>query len=121
MVAGHQAKNIAASVVVVAALVSSACANTYLNYSEWQNQSPDARINYVMGMYDMLVTLADSDAGVRRGRHYGSCVSKAQLGSRELAENVRLFGATKPELHLQPVNAIFLRYLVGLCGSPPSN
>jgi len=115
-------KQLAALIVLAAgiAINSPSYSNTYLDYSEWQNRTEEARVNYIMGMYDLLVTLADSDAGVRRGRHYGACVSKAKMSNRDLAENVRLFGASRPELHSQPVTAVLIQYLIGLCGKPPS-
>jgi len=106
-------------VLLVGVTGSPSWANTYLVYSDWQNRPEEARINYIMGMYDLLVSFADNEAGVARGRHYGACVSKAGISNRDLAENVRLFGSQKPELHLQPVAAVFLQYLVGLCGNPP--
>jgi hypothetical protein len=51
-------------------------------------------------------------------RHYSECVAKAGLTTGKLAENMKQYAETQPDLQNKPVRGALLRYLISLCGTP---
>ena len=63
----------------------------YFTYSDWSKQPADFRAAYIAGLYDALVSMADTNAEVKVG----------------------------PELQSGGVGTVMINYLIQLCGKPP--
>ena len=101
------------------AIAATAAHAEYFTYSEWSQQPADFRAAYVAGLYDALVSFADSDAEVNIGAHYQDCVMREKIRNSQLAESTLLFGAARPNLRSGGVGTVMINYLIQLCGRPP--
>jgi hypothetical protein len=91
----------------------------YFTYSEWSRQPADFRAAYIAGLYDAVVSLAETDAEARIGAHFQTCVSRAKITNSQLAESTLLFGTARPRLRSGGVGEVMINYLIQLCGKPP--
>ena len=91
----------------------------YFTYSDWSKQPADFRAAYIAGLYDALVSLAETNAEARIGAHYQTCVAQAKITNSQLAERTLLFGAARPSLRSGGVGDVMINYLIQLCGKPP--
>jgi hypothetical protein len=103
----------------IALSVMPAVAN-FLTYSEWSALPENAQSMYIAGAYDSLVTFVSTDDEINAAQHYSECVAKSGMTNRQLAQNVRTYAATKPELQGGNVQVALVRYLLELCGKPKS-
>jgi hypothetical protein len=99
-------------------LTSPACAQSlYLNYGQWEQMPTSFREMYVAGAFDALSTIA-IPAQAKIARHYNECVTKAGLSTGQIAENMKAYATTQPNLQNKPVPGVLMRYLISLCGTP---
>ena len=93
----------------------------FFTYAEWERLSADSRAAYIAGAYDSLTTFASAEMerSIKVAQHYRACVVRTKITNHQLAENVRAYAATKPELQAMPVPAAMLHYLLALCGEVP--
>jgi hypothetical protein len=89
----------------------------YLNYSQWEQMPPSLREMYVTGAFDALSTITVPERAPI-ARYYNECVAKAGLTTGKLAENMKQYAETQPDLQKKPVPFALMRYLVMLCGTP---
>ena len=69
----------------------------YFTYSDWSKQPADFRAAYIAGLYDALVSIAETNAEAKIGAHYQACVRRAKMRNGQLAESTRLYGSARPE------------------------
>jgi hypothetical protein len=72
------------------AIAATAARAEYFTYSDWSQAPADFRAAYVAGLYDALVSFADSDKEAKVGTHYQDCVVRAKITSSQLAERTLL-------------------------------
>jgi hypothetical protein len=61
--------------VVAALMLAIATAHAeYFPYSDWSKQPADFRAAYIAGLYDALVSMAETNAEAKIGAHYQACV-----------------------------------------------
>jgi hypothetical protein len=89
-------------IVVLLLTIPAHAQNVYLNYAQWEQMPPALREVYVAGAFDALSTVTVHE-GVSVARHYNECVSKAGLTTGQLAENVKEYADTQPDLQHKPV------------------
>ena len=89
----------------------------FYTYSEWERASPTARAIYMAGAFDSLVTIATKE-GIVSAVHYQTCMEGSHMTNTQLAENVRIFASTRPELHARAAVSALLAYLISVCGLP---
>jgi hypothetical protein len=99
--------------------IATAAHAEYFTYSEWSRQPADFRAAYIAGMYDALISLAETDAEAKIGAHYQTCVSRAKITNSQLAERTLFFGAARTSLQSVGVGTVMINYLIQLCGKPP--
>ena len=91
----------------------------YLTYSQWEAMPPFGRDAYIAGAFDSLVEISAS-SNDNYQKHYNSCLVRQQMTNGQLADNVRAYAASRPELQTGGVVGAMLNYLIALCGKPPS-
>jgi hypothetical protein len=91
--------------------------SVFLSYSQWAQLPKNLREIYVAGAFDTLSTVTTPEQ-VSYVKHYNECVAKAALNLSELAENVKEYAATQPDVQSKPVPTAIMRYLISLCGLP---
>ena len=75
------------------------------------------RTAYIEGAFDSLTRFVGAkDANV--AAQYAKCITAAKMTGNQLAENVRKFASTRPELQAGTVQAALVSYLNGVCGKP---
>jgi hypothetical protein len=107
-----------ASVAALMLAISTAHAE-YFTYSDWSKQPADFRAAYIAGLYDALVSMAETNAEAKIGAHYQACVVRAKMRNGQLAESTLLYGSARPELQSGGVGEVMINYLIQLCGKPP--
>jgi hypothetical protein len=90
----------------------------FMTCSKWLSISPSDRIAYVAGVYDSLVTFAESADSAKAGMHYQNCIARSKMSPQQMSENIRAFVLPKAELHARPMPAAVLDYLLVVCGKP---
>jgi hypothetical protein len=106
--------------LMCAALLSASPALAdYYSYAEWNELSDASRAAYIAGAFDVLTDYATTDDKAAP-RYFRSCMSQAKLLNGQLAENVKAFAGTRPELQAGSVTGALLAYLTELCQVPPS-
>ena len=108
-----------ASVTALMLAIGTTAHAEYFTYSDWSQQPANFRAAYIAGLYDGLITLAETDADATGGAHYQACVAQAKIRNTQLAENTLLFGAARPDLRSGGVGVVLINYLIQLCGKPP--
>ena len=103
--------------VLLLSTIPARAQNVYLNYGQWEQMPPALREMYVAGAFDTLSTVTVPER-VSVARHYNECVSKAGLTTGQLAENMKEYADTQPDLQHKPVPIALMRYLISLCGTP---
>jgi hypothetical protein len=103
--------------IVVITLVSPASA-TFYTYAEWVALPEYGRGLYIAGLFDALVSIFRPE-DYRTASHYRQCIGDAKMTNAQLAENVRVYASSHPNLQGQPVAGAFIAYLIQLCGKPP--
>ena len=68
-----------ASVTALMLAIAATAHAEYFTYSDWSQQPANFRAAYIAGMYDALISLADSDAEAKIGAHYQACVARAKM------------------------------------------
>src|SRR4030095_10321463 len=91
----------------------------YFTYSDWSKQPADFRAAYIAGLYDALISMAETNAEAKIGAHYQACVVRARMRNGQLAESTLLYGSVRPELQSGGVGGVMINYLIQLCGKPP--
>jgi len=104
-------------IVLLLSTIPTHAQNVYLNYGQWEQMPPALREMYVVGAFDAVSTVTTPERAAV-ARHYNECVSKAGLNSGKLAENMKQYGDTQPDLQRKPVPFALMRYLMPLCGTP---
>jgi hypothetical protein len=104
-------------VVLLLSTIPARAQNVYLDYSQWKQMPPSLREMYVAGAFDALSTITVPERATI-ARHYNECVAKAGLTIGKLAENMKEYAETQPDLQSKPVPGALLRYLISLCGTP---
>jgi hypothetical protein len=89
----------------------------FLAYRQWEQMPTSLGEMYVAGAFDTL-SIVTTPEQVSIAKHYNECVAKAGLSLHQLAENVKEYADTKPELQDKPTPGVLLRYLISLCGAP---
>jgi hypothetical protein len=107
-----------ASVAALMLAIATAHAE-YFSYSDWSQQPADFRAAYIAGLYDALVSMAETNAEAKIGAHYQACVVRAKMRNGQLAESTLLYGSARPELQSGGVGTVMINYLIQLCGKPP--
>jgi len=90
----------------------------FMTCSQWLSISPSDRIAYIAGVYDSLVTFAESAESAKAGMHYQNCIARSKMSPQQMSENIRAFVLPKAELHARPMPAAVLGYLFAVCGKP---
>jgi hypothetical protein len=104
-------------IVLFLSTIQAHAQNVYLNYGQWAQMPPALREMYVVGAFDTLSTVTESEK-VSAAKHCNECVSKAGLSTGQLEENMKEYADTQPDLQRKPVPVALMRYLVSLCGTP---
>jgi hypothetical protein len=82
-------------VIAVATPLSSWSA--FFTYSQWDALDGDLRAVYIAGAFDSLVGYSDpSDTSAEI--HYFRCIQRSKMDNRRLADNVRAYAATRPDI-----------------------
>jgi hypothetical protein len=108
-----------ASVAVLMLAIATTAHAEYFTYSDWSRQPADFRAAYIAGLYDALVSMAETNAEAKIGAHYQACVVRAKMRNGQLAESTLLYGSARPELQSGGVGEVMINYLIQLCGKPP--
>jgi hypothetical protein len=104
---------------LIALLVSSAAQSNYFTYQSWLALPETARVAYVSGAYDSLITFV-SDEQTGRIAQYKKCLNTAEMTNFQLAASVMNFAKDKPQFHTGSVQSILINYLIAACGEPPT-
>jgi hypothetical protein len=104
-------------IVLFLSTVPARAQNVYLNYSQWEQMPPNLREMYVAGAFDAVSTVTVPERA-SIARFYNECVAKAGLTTGKLAENMKQYAETQPDLQKKPVPFALMRYLISLCGTP---
>jgi acyl-CoA reductase-like NAD-dependent aldehyde dehydrogenase len=107
-----------ASVAALMLAIATAHAE-YFTYSDWSKQPAEFRAAYIAGLYDALISMAETNAEAKIGAHYQACVVRAKMRNGQLAENTLLYGSARRELQSGGVGTVMINYLIQLCGKPP--
>jgi acyl-CoA reductase-like NAD-dependent aldehyde dehydrogenase len=107
-----------ASVAALMLAIATAHAE-YFSYSDWSKQPADFRAAYIAGLYDALISMAETNAEAKIGAHYQACVVRAKMRNGQLAESTLFYGSARPELQSGGVGTVMINYLIQLCGKPP--
>ena len=67
-----------ASVAALMLAIATAHAE-YFTYSDWSKQPADFRAAYIAGLYDALISMAETNAEAKIGAHYQACVVRAKM------------------------------------------
>jgi hypothetical protein len=108
-----------ASVTALMLAIATTAQAEYFSYSDWSQQPADFRAAYIAGLYDALISLAETDAEAKIGAHYHTCVSREKMTNAQLAERTLLFGPARTSLQSGGVGTVMINYLIELCGKPP--
>src|SRR5262249_9794603 len=63
----------------------------------------------VAGAFDAISTVAVPEQAIV-ARHYNECIAKAGLSTGQLAENMREYAETQPDLQNKPAPGVLMRY-----------
>jgi hypothetical protein len=110
---------------VIAGPVEDAYA-AFFTYAEWDALPADQRVMYIAGAYDQLteIGLGDGDTIIINStpsKHYAECVYLSKMSNAQLAENVRTFASTQPEMQTESVPLVLITHLRRACGPPLAN
>jgi hypothetical protein len=108
----------AVTALLLAALPSKAA---YLGYGDWTSLPAAERAGYIAGAFDeftTIVAVTGDRAIAELANRYQGCIGRTRMTHVQLAENVRTFGDTKPELQMLPMPVALMQYLALTCGSP---
>jgi hypothetical protein len=108
----------AVATIVVMALASPASA-TFYTYAEWAALSEYGRFMYISGLYDGLPSFVSHEDDMSMISHYRQCIANARMTNGQLAENIRVYASSRPNLQAKPVSSAFIAYLIQLCTMPP--
>ena len=89
--------------------------SVFLTYSQWEQMPINLREVYVAGAFDTLSTVTTPEQ-VNYVKHYNECVAKAKFDLHQVAENMKAYAETQPDLRDKPTPFALLRYLVSICG-----
>jgi hypothetical protein len=84
--------------LVTALLLASPANANFFTYSEWANLDANLGALYMAGAIDTLTSSAPNESGIAMMKHYNDCLSRAKMTDGQLAENVKAFAATRPNL-----------------------
>jgi hypothetical protein len=88
----------------------------YVMYEQWAALSPDDEALYIAGSIDALTTFAMRPPETfKTFRDYSSCLARSKMSAKQLAQNVKTFASTRPQLHTLSVGAALLQYLTAAC------
>ena len=73
---------------------------------------------YIAGLFDGMVSFVTPES-LGMAAHYRQCLGNAKMNNSQLAENVRVYASTRPNLQ-QDVSGALINYVIQLCGKPPS-
>ena len=89
--------------------------SVFLTYRKWEQLPVNLREIYVAGAFDTLSTVTTPEQ-VNFVKHYNECVAKAKFDLHQLAENVKAYAETQPDLPDKPAPFAIMRYLISICG-----
>jgi hypothetical protein len=108
----------AAAAILLGSLPAKAA---YLGYADWTSLPAAERAGYIAGAFDQfttIVAITGDRAIAELANRYQGCLGRMRMTHVQLAENVRMFGDTKPDLQMLPVPVALMQYLALTCGSP---
>jgi hypothetical protein len=108
------------ALVLIALLGSSAAQSNYFTYQSWLVLPETARVAYLSGAYDSLITFVSDEQTGRTAQHYKKCLNTAEMTNFQLAANVMNFAKDKPQFHTGSVQSVLINYLIAACGEPPT-
>lgn len=92
----HLSKVVAA--VGFAMLASTAAEGVLYTYAAWERETPAARALYIAGAFDSLVGFGGSAEDQITGSHYSTCLALSRMSNSQLADNVRQYASTRPNM-----------------------
>lgn len=90
----------------------------FFTYSRWAALPPAERYKYIEGAFDSLIAFSVIPGDASFAQFYAGCLDRAQMSGSQLAENIRTFASTRPQLQGGGTAVPMMQYLVALCGSP---
>jgi hypothetical protein len=74
---------------------------------------------YITGFYDALTSVADANNDTTVATHYQSCLQRSKMTNSQLANNIRAYAQSRPELQTGGVAGALINYLLSACGPIP--
>jgi len=110
------------SMILAAALLAAGPADAFITtYSQWEGMPEEARVSYIMGMFDGMVEFGAFSLSMGTAAYrYSDCLQKSRMDNWQLAANLRAFVAREPFYQTKSVALALLGYLAALCGPEPS-
>ena len=103
------------TIVLLLSTTSAHAQSVFLTYRQWEQLPVNLRETYVAGAFDTLSTVTTPEQ-VDFVKHYNECVAKAKFDLHKLAENVKAYAETQPDLPDKPAPFALMRYLISICG-----
>ena len=105
------------TIVLLCLTIPAYAQSIFLTYSQWEQMPINLREIYVAGAFDTLSTVTTAEQ-VNIIKHYNDCVAKTRVNLHQLAENMKAYAETQPDLRYKPAPFAFMRYLISICGPP---
>ncbi len=105
--------------LVLMSSAASAQVGLFVDYWQWDAMPSDRRVAYIMGAYDTLAIVPGTDLAKRLSFHRHQCMEREQMTGELLAERVKDYASSRPQLRNEPVQAALIGYLDALCGTLP--
>jgi len=96
-------------------------AGQFYSYRQWEELDETLRAVYISGVFDSLLGIVKDRTDLPATKHYDNCISRANMTSGELADNVIAFVKTRPDLKERSVPGALINYLITFCGVPPEH
>ena len=103
------------------ALSSVANAGQFYSYRQWLALDQTLRSVYIAGVFDSLLGIVKDRKDLPVTKHYDQCITRANMTTGELADNIVAFVKTRPELQERSVSGALMNYLISYCGAPPTD
>ena len=103
-------------------MVTSPAANAgqFYSYRQWLALDETLRSMYIAGVFDSLLGIVKDRNDIPVTKHYDNCITRANMSTGELADNIVAFVKTRPELRERSVSGALMNYLIAFCGAPPT-
>ena len=96
-------------------------AGQFYSYRQWVVLDETLRSVYIAGVFDSLLGIVKDRKDLPVTKHYDDCITRANMTTGELAENIIAFVKTRPELRERSVSGALMNYLIAFCGAPPAH